>query len=123
MTGEEKLIATYKNIIRPEMKASWEANYKSWFVVTDKPEDIRYPGKLKSEFSFTSGRFIGLMPKTYFGKNFPFELILKWFQVSISKMIQSKWGVKVSFILFLSFCIDKHCNNLLRSSTPLTTGT
>ena len=51
------------------MRASWEAKYKDWFVTTNEPEDVRFPGKLKTEFEFSKGRFIGLMPKTYFGEN------------------------------------------------------
>ena len=70
MSGEEKMIAIYDKIIRPEMRTSWYENYKSWFVTSDEPEDVRFPGKLKTEFEFTHGRFIGLMPKTYFGLNY-----------------------------------------------------
>ena len=69
MSGEEKYEAIYKNIIRPEMRTSWESKYKSWFVTTDEPEDVRLPGKFKTEFEYQQGRFIALMPKTYFGKN------------------------------------------------------
>ena len=70
MSGEERIHTIYKNIIRPNMRASWEAKYKNWFVTTDEPEDVRYPGKLKTEFEFRKGRFLGLMPKTYFGEFF-----------------------------------------------------
>ena len=67
MTGEEKMDAIYRNIIRPEMIESWNLKYKDWFVTTTEPEDVRWPGKVKTEFEFSRGRFIGLMPKTYIG--------------------------------------------------------
>ena len=70
MNGEEKMFAIYDKIIRPEMRSSWNENYKTWFVTSDEPEDVRFPGKLKTEFEFTHGRFIALMPKTYFGLNY-----------------------------------------------------
>ena len=67
MTPEEKMDAIYHNIIRPEMRDSWSKSYRNWFVTSDRAEDIRKPGLFKTEFEFTRGRFIGLMPKTYIG--------------------------------------------------------
>ena len=47
MTPEEKLRAVFDPIVRTDMKESWEANWKSWFVTTNEIEDQRKPGKLK----------------------------------------------------------------------------
>ena len=52
-------------IVKPEMRQSWEATWKSWFVTTNQVEDQRFPGKLKLEFSMTKGHFVALAPKTY----------------------------------------------------------
>ena len=79
MTPEEELRAVFDPIVKSEMKESWEANWKKWFVTTDAVEDERFPGKLKrklkrffqskisnsGEFQFIRGRFIALGPKTY----------------------------------------------------------
>ena len=47
MTPEEKLRAVFDPIVRADMRESWEANWKSWFVTTNEIEDQRKPGKLK----------------------------------------------------------------------------
>ena len=47
MTTEEKLRALFDPIVKADMKASWEAKWKTWFVTTDEIEDQRQPGKLK----------------------------------------------------------------------------
>ena len=47
MTPEEKLRAVFDPIVRADMKESWEANWRSWFVTTNEIEDQRRPGKLK----------------------------------------------------------------------------
>ena len=49
MTPEEELRAVFDPIVKPEMRESWEANWKTWFVTTDTDEDKRFPGKLKSK--------------------------------------------------------------------------
>ena len=49
-TAEEKLRAVFDPIVRPEMRDSWEANWKKWFVTEDTVEDEKYPGKLKCKF-------------------------------------------------------------------------
>ena len=86
MNEEERIEAVYGNLIKPEMRQSWNSNYKKWFVTTNEPEDVRFPGRLKesfysslifsknfkiklekTEFEFSNGRFIGLCPKTYLG--------------------------------------------------------
>ena len=36
-------------IVRPNMRQSWEAQWKSWIVTTDSVEDQRCPGKLKGK--------------------------------------------------------------------------
>ena len=50
MTPEEELRAVFDPIVKSEMKESWEANWKKWFVTTDAVEDERFPGKLKRKF-------------------------------------------------------------------------
>ena len=49
MSIEDKYRAIFDPIIKPEMRDSWERNWKSWFVTTDQIEDIRFPGKLKGK--------------------------------------------------------------------------
>ena len=46
---EEQLRALFDPLIKPEMKESWERQWKSWFVTTSNVEDLRKPGKLKGE--------------------------------------------------------------------------
>ena len=83
MSPEEELRAVFDPIVKPDMRDSWEANWKKWFVTTDTVEDERFPGKLKrkqiltipkfknisGEFQFLKGRFIALGPKTYYSIN------------------------------------------------------
>ena len=52
MSEEERIEAVYGNIIKPEMRQSWNSNYKKWFVTTNEPEDVRFPGRLKESFNF-----------------------------------------------------------------------
>ena len=47
MTTEERYRAVFDPIIRPEMRTSWEQNWKKWFVTTNTIEDGLTPGKLK----------------------------------------------------------------------------
>ena len=49
MTPEEELRAVFDPIVKPEMRESWEAKWKSWFVTLATVEDERFPGKLKRE--------------------------------------------------------------------------
>ena len=79
MTVREEMEAIFDPIIRPEKKEYWYANWDKWLVLTNKVEDEKRPGLLKSklnficptlvnslaEFMFTNGTFIGLGPKTY----------------------------------------------------------
>ena len=83
MSREEEYRAIFDPIVKPEMRDSWETNWKTWFVTTSEVEDERFPGKLKSkiplfasnfrininfqgEFGFQKGRFCALSPKCYF---------------------------------------------------------
>ena len=65
MDLESQYRAIFDPIVRPEMRDSWEATWKSWFVTTNAVEDQRFPGKLKLEFSMNQGHFVALAPKTY----------------------------------------------------------
>ena len=56
----------YDPIVRPEMRESWELNWKSWFVTTDAVEDQRKPGKLKSELSSKVSIFLTLFFRRIF---------------------------------------------------------
>ena len=47
MNPEEKLRAVFDPIVKPDMRESWEKQWKSWFCTTNEVEDIRFPGKLK----------------------------------------------------------------------------
>ena len=83
MTTEERYRCVFDPIVRPEMRSSWEQNWKKWFVTTNTIEDGLYPGKLKRkflfikvfiqailvEFEFQKGRFIALSPKCYYAQN------------------------------------------------------
>ena len=51
MTPEEELRAVFDPIVKPEMRESWERNWKKWFVTEATVEDERFPGKLKREYS------------------------------------------------------------------------
>ena len=41
----------FDNIVRDEMRESWEASWKSWIVTTREPEDEKCPGKMKREYN------------------------------------------------------------------------
>ena len=80
---ETQLRALFDPLVKPEMKESWERQWKMWFVTTNSVEDLRKPGKLKGssfsnfwnnlytsdEFILHQGRFLALSPKTYFCYN------------------------------------------------------
>lgn len=55
MDIEAKYRAIFDNIVRPEMRESWEQNWKSWFVTTNEVEDQRFPGKLKGQIIVSAG--------------------------------------------------------------------
>ena len=66
-TRESSLRALFDPIVKEEMKSSWEANWKTWFVTEDRKIDLhaairdeRTPGKLKVEFEFRHGECVGL---------------------------------------------------------------
>ena len=50
MTPEEELRAVFDPIVKPEMRESWERNWKKWFVTEATVEDERFPGKLKRKY-------------------------------------------------------------------------
>ena len=52
MSKEEKYRCVFDPIIRPEMRFSWEQNWKKWFVTTNTVEDGLTPGKLKCKCYF-----------------------------------------------------------------------
>ena len=62
----------YDPIVRPEMRQSWELNWKSWFVTTEAVEDQRCPGKLKSELYFKVSIFLFY---NLFQRNFPWTRV------------------------------------------------
>ena len=47
MDLEQKLRAVFDPIVRPDMRESWEKQWKDWFCTTTEVEDQRWPGKLK----------------------------------------------------------------------------
>ena len=47
MSTEMRYRCVFDQIIRPDMRESWEENWKKWFVTTDTIEDGLTPGKLK----------------------------------------------------------------------------
>ena len=53
LTGE------FENLVKPEMRLSWNENYSTWFVKdASVAEDLRCPGKLKREWSTANGGII-----------------------------------------------------------------
>ena len=46
----------FDNIVREEMRESWEASWNTWIVTTRAPEDEKCPGKMKREFETFSLR-------------------------------------------------------------------
>ena len=44
---EQNLRTLFDPLVKPSMKTSWEATWKTWFVTTNEIWDIRKPGKLK----------------------------------------------------------------------------
>lgn len=53
------------NLVKPEMRESWAENKFKWFVRDDSPEEMRCPGKFKSEYTTYTGAYIGISPKCY----------------------------------------------------------
>ena len=52
MSIEERYAAVFEPIVRPEMKASWNAKWKNWFCTTGTIEENLTPGKLKCKKCF-----------------------------------------------------------------------
>lgn len=44
---ETQLRALFDVLVKPEMKSSWERQWKDWFTTTDTVIDKRTPGKMK----------------------------------------------------------------------------
>ena len=40
----------FDNIVKEDMRESWEASWRSWIVTTREPEDEKCPGKMKREY-------------------------------------------------------------------------
>ena len=62
----EKYEHIFGPIIKPSMRQSWDKNMSSWFVLSNAISDTLFPGKLKEEFSTSTGEMICLSPKCYF---------------------------------------------------------
>ena len=60
MTPEEELRAVFDPIVKPEMRESWETNWKKWFVTEATVEDERFPGKLKRKYFLSVNMIITL---------------------------------------------------------------
>ena len=55
---------TMDELVRDEMKSSWEQNKEKWFA-DETVEQSKKPGLLKREFGCSRGRFLGLSSKCY----------------------------------------------------------
>ena len=54
-TREEIFKSVFDPIVKPEMRESWNAKWKDWFVTTNEIRDERKPGKVThSSHSFIS---------------------------------------------------------------------
>jgi hypothetical protein len=59
-----------ENLVKKERRQDWEAGKQKWFVVDETdPWDVRYPGKMKCEWTSSTGAIICLAPKTYMAKD------------------------------------------------------
>ena len=48
-----------ENLVREDRKNDWEIQKKLWFVMDDNDaKDLRYPGKMKLEWSTNNGSII-----------------------------------------------------------------
>ena len=48
-----------ENLIKPEKKNDWPMLKKKWFVIDlNNPRDLRFPGKMKTEWETTNGAMI-----------------------------------------------------------------
>ena len=69
---EGSLRSLFDPIVKPSMKESWEATWKSWFVTTNEIWDIRKPGKLKGNF-YSSEQFCSKYLFEQFCSKYSFE--------------------------------------------------
>ena len=59
-----------ENLVKEKNRQKWEEGVKKWFVLNEKdPWDVRYPGKMKCEWTSSTGAIICLAPKTYMAKD------------------------------------------------------
>ena len=59
-----------ENLVKKDRKKIWEEGSKKWFVLDENdPWDVRFPGKMKCEWTSTTGSIICLAPKTYMAKD------------------------------------------------------
>lgn len=65
----EKYERIFGPIIKPSMRESWDNIMSSWFVLTNEISDTLFPGKLKEEFSTSTGEMICLSPKCYYASD------------------------------------------------------
>lgn len=53
------------NLVRSAKRESWSVEKYKWFTKDSSPEEIRCPGKFKSEYATSTGRYVGLCSKCY----------------------------------------------------------
>jgi hypothetical protein len=53
------MIDEIENLIKPEKQAMWPELRKKWFVIDfSDPRDLRFPGKMKTEWETKTGAMI-----------------------------------------------------------------
>ena len=60
MSTLERYAAVFDPIVKPSMKTSWDAKWKSWFCTQDTIEENLTPGKLKckSKLVFSNSLYL-----------------------------------------------------------------
>ena len=59
------LVGELSELVKPEMRSSWEERKYDWYTKNNTPEELRCPGKFKPEFETSSGRYVGVSSKCY----------------------------------------------------------
>lgn len=59
------LVGEMDDLVKPEMRESWERKKFDWYTKNDTPEEMRCPGKFKPEYETNTGRYIGVSSKCY----------------------------------------------------------
>ena len=73
-----------ENLVKPEMKNLWENESRKWFVMDpDDAWDLRHPGKMKLEWSTTTGAMIAYVIKLFY---FDTIIFLGWHQNHITRL-------------------------------------